>query len=89
MADQSPFGRKLISAVESADVFKKLKQADKRKMARVQKRSDQLDEAFDKAKTNRNSRELYMKSEYGIKPKFHELTPQGERKARAKRLKKK
>jgi hypothetical protein len=89
MADKSPFGRKLINAVESVDVFKKLKQADKRKMARVQKRSDQLDEAFDTAKINRNARQLYMQSEYGIEPKFHELTPDKERKARAKRLKKK
>ena len=89
MADKSPFGRKLISAVESVDVFKKLKQADQRKMARVQKRSDQLDEAFDRAKTSRNLAQLYMESEYGTKPKFHEQTPYKEHKARAKRLKKK
>lgn len=89
MADKTPFGRKLISAVESADVFKKLKQADKRKMARVEKRSDQLNEAFDRAKTNRNLGQLYMESKYGTKPKFHAQTPYKEKKARDKRLKKK
>jgi len=89
MADKSPFGRKLISAVESADVFKKLKQADKRKMARVQKRSDQLDEAFDNAKLNRNAVEMDFARKYGFKPNIHSTTPLREAKARAKRLKKK
>jgi len=82
MADKSPFGRKLISAVESVDVFKKLKQADQRKMARVQKRSDQLDEAFDRSKLMRN---LAYKAD-GIG--YHFGTPSQERKARLKRLKK-
>jgi hypothetical protein len=89
MADKSPFGRKLINAVESVDVFKKLKQADKRKMARVQKRSDQLDEAFDRAKTSRNLATSYMNETYGLKGDFHAFTPYKESKARAKRLKKK
>jgi len=71
MADKSPFGRKLINAAESVDVFKKLKQADKRKMARVQKRSDQLDEAFDRAKVQRNLATSYMNEKYGLKGDLH------------------
>jgi hypothetical protein len=88
MDDKSPFGRKLISAFESVDVFKKLKQADKRKMARVQKRSDQLEEAFDRAKINRNLATSRMNRIYGFKDDFHSLTPIKEKEARAKRLKK-
>jgi hypothetical protein len=88
MDNKSPFGRKLISAFESVDVFKKLKQADKRKMARVQKRSDQLEEAFDRAKINRNLATSRMNRIYGFKDDFHSLTPLKEKEARAKRLKK-
>jgi hypothetical protein len=82
MSDKSPFKRQLIKAAESVDVYKKLKNADARKMSRVQKRSDQLDEAFDAVKLHRNMayRDTGM-------PR-HAYTPMSERTARAKRMKK-
>ena len=88
MQNKSPFGRKLLNAVESVDVFKKLKQADKRKMARLKRQSDFLDEALDEAKINRNLVATYRSKKYGSKPTYHALTSTKEWKARQKRLKK-
>ena len=89
MENKSQFGRKLIQGVDSLDVFKKLKEADKRKMARLKRQSDQLDETLDRAKMNRNLARAYTRDKHGIKFDYHEMTPAKERKARAKRLQKK